>query len=85
MRKLIVATVLIMALIASFASCTGGGNVASSNGQVSATDKGNTSTGMTTSMASSNPSNNGTSSSHNIISSTGSLISDIVSGVKSAT
>lgn len=91
MRKIIISAFLVISLLSCFASCTKGGNVASSNGQVSSagnatsatTSNGAVSNGNgTTSVAGNNASS---TTSGNIISDVGSGVSNVVSGVKSLT
>ena len=82
MSKIISTIVLMITLLAMFASCSSGGNVDEPNGDVSAMDS---SSRMTSSNISSNNSSNHASSDGGIISGTESVISKVESGINSMT
>ncbi len=79
MHKIIVTAILVVSLLAMFASCTSGGNVDSSNGEVSSMDQ---SSGMT-GTSSGSATGNGTGSGSDMESGTNSG-SGIVGGAESA-
>ncbi|MBQ2296069.1 MAG: hypothetical protein II257_02870 [Clostridia bacterium] len=82
MSKIISTIVLMITLLAMFASCSSGGNVDEPNGDISAMDSSNN---MTSSAVSSNISSNPASSNGGIISGTESVISKVESGINSMT
>lgn len=82
MSKIISTIVLMITLLAMFASCSSGGNVDEPNGDISAMDSSNN---MTSSAVSSNISSNPASSNGGIISGTESIISKVESGINSMT
>ena len=82
MSKIITTIFLMITLLATFASCTSGGNVDEPNGDISAMDS---SKNMTSSMVSSANPNNAISSNGGIISGTESVISKVESGINSIT
>ena len=82
MSKIISTIVLMITLLAMFASCSSGGNVDEPNGDISAMDSSNN---MTSSAVSSNISSNPASSNGGIISGTESVISKGESGINSMT
>ena len=82
MSKIISTIVLMITLLAMFASCSSGGNVDEPNGDISAMDSSNN---MTSSAVSSNISSTPASSNGGIISGTESVISKVESGINSMT
>lgn len=82
MSKIISTIILMITLLAMFASCSSGGNVDEPNGDISAMDS---SANITSSAVSSNNSSNHASSNGGIISGTESVISRVESGINSMT
>ncbi|MBQ5885963.1 MAG: hypothetical protein IIW79_06085 [Clostridia bacterium] len=82
MSKIVSTIILMITLLAMFASCSSGGNVDEPNGDISAMDS---SANITSSAVSSNNSSNHASSNGGIISGTESVISRVESGINSMT
>ena len=82
MSKILSTIILMITLLAMFASCSSGGNVDEPNGDISAMDS---SANITSSAVSSNNSSNHASSNGGIISGTESVISRVESGINSMT
>ena len=82
MSKILSTIFLMVTLLAMFVSCTSGGNVDESNGDISTMES---SGNMASSTVSSNNSGSTTSSDGGIISGTESVISKVESGINSMT
>lgn len=82
MSKIVSTIILMITLLAMFASCSSGGNVDEPNGDISAMDS---SANITSSAVSSNNSSNHASSNGGIISGTESVISRVESEINSMT